>query len=168
MADFNSICDAVIVAEGGYKLTNIKNDKGGQTYAGISRKKNPGWQGWAAIDKGLIPNTSLVRAFYRENYWDTMQGDSILSQDVADTLYSFGVNAGVKTAIKLAQTVIGVAPDGVIGPKTLSALNTVDLKLFFAYYALAKIARYKDICAKDKTQLEFILGWINRTLEDAK
>jgi hypothetical protein len=32
-------------------------------------------------------------------------------------------------------------------------------------YALAKIARYRDIVRKDKTQIKFLLGWINRTLE---
>jgi hypothetical protein len=31
-------------------------------------------------------------------------------------------------------------------------------------YALAKIARYRDIVQRDKTQIKFLLGWINRTL----
>jgi hypothetical protein len=32
-------------------------------------------------------------------------------------------------------------------------------------FTLAKIARYRDIVRKDKTQLKFLVGWINRALE---
>jgi len=34
-----------------------------------------------------------------------------------------------------------------------------------AYYALAKIARYRDIVTRDRSQMKFLLGWLNRTLK---
>ncbi|MDR2457828.1 MAG: hypothetical protein LBD41_05040, partial [Clostridiales Family XIII bacterium] len=62
--------------EGGY--SNVPGDLGGETYAGISRKYNPDWQGWETLD--LIPQahkttnakfielTSAVDNFYTDNY----------------------------------------------------------------------------------------------------
>lgn len=167
MADFLPAFEKMIVAEGGYKLTDIANDKGGQTYAGIARKFHPDWQGWKAVDIGQIPSSDLVRGFYREKFWEVVRGDSIMRQDIAESLFSFAVNAGQGTAIKLAQIVAGVTPDGAIGHKTLLAINEMDADYFRAAYALAKIARYRDIVQRDRTQIKFLMGWINRTLKDA-
>lgn len=167
MADFLPAFEKMIVAEGGYKLTNIPGDMGGMTYAGISRRFHPDWAGWVFVDRGEIPPSDLVRGFYREKFWEVVCGDSIMRQDIADSLFSFAVNAGAKTAIKLAQIVLGVTPDGSIGPKTLLAINGVDTDYFRAAYALAKVARYHQICVRDKSQRVFLVGWLARTLKDA-
>lgn len=167
MSNFNVAYERMISNEGGYKLTSVENDRGGQTYAGISRNRWPDWAGWKDIDKGSTPASELVRAFYKQNFWFPIQGEHIDAQAIASNLFDFAVNAGPKTAIKLAQIVVGVTPDGVIGNKTLSALNSIDRSLFVAYYALAKITRYRDIVTKDRSQSKFLLGWINRTLREA-
>lgn len=167
MADFLPAFDAMIQNEGGYKLTSVKGDRGGQTYAGIARKRWPDWVGWIDIDHGEIPETEQVRAFYRRNFWDRVRGDDIEHQDIARNLFDFAVNAGPVTAIKLAQIVVGTASDGALGPKTLAALNAADPAHFVALYALAKIARYRDIVTKDRSQAKFLLGWVNRVLKEA-
>ena len=77
------------------------------------------------------------------------------------------MNAGVATAVKLAQIVVGTTPDGKFGPKTAAAVNAADPDLFMARYALAKIARYAAIVSKDSSQRAFLLGWINRALRGA-
>jgi len=166
MTDFNSAFDKMIVNEGGYKLTEVKGDRGGQTYAGIARKAWPRWDGWTAIDDGQTPSTQSVRDFYKVNFWDKVQGDFLEHQRVAVSLFDFAVNAGVKTAIKLAQIIAGTAPDGVLGDKTLGALNTIPEDDFVARYALAKVARYAQIVTHDRSQGKFLLGWINRTLRE--
>lgn len=168
MADFTKAYEATIRAEGGYKLTDIAGDRGGQTYAGIARKPNPGWSGWAYIDRGQIPPTDLVREFYKSEFWDKVAGDALTSQAVADSLYDFAVNAHWKTAAKLAQIVVGCTPDGQIGAKTVEALNQADPDQFRLAFALAKIKRYAEIVNRDRTQGKFLLGWINRTLEGVK
>lgn len=164
MADFNQAYERMVKNEGGYQLTNIPGDLGGMTYAGISRRYNPDWPGWAILDAGQTPPAALVRSFYRAKYWAY---DGIAHQSVAENLFDFGVNADPKVALKLAQLVVGVTPDGVCGPKTITALNACDETLFIARYALAKIARYRDICTKNSSQMKFLLGWINRTLREA-
>jgi lysozyme family protein len=167
MADFNIAFEKTLLAEGGYKLTDIANDRGGQTYAGIARKANPNWLGWNAIDAGGTPPSELVRQFYKLTYWDSLRCDSIINQSVAESIYDFGVNAGVKTSAKLAQIVVGVTPDGVIGQKSLMAINSMKAEQFRPAFSLAKIARYRDIVQRDKSQIKFLMGWLNRTLKDA-
>lgn len=166
MADFNVAFENVIRDEGGFQLTDIPGDRGGMTYAGIARNPNPHWAGWALVDRKEFggPLTSMVREFYRVNYWDRVRGDEIADQQIAETIFNFGVNAGVGLSVKLAQIVAGAVPDGVIGPKTIELLNRCTAKGFTASYAVAKIARYAEICNRNKSQSKFLLGWINRTL----
>jgi lysozyme family protein len=165
MAEFLPAYEKMIVAEGGYKNHTVPGDRGGQTYAGIARKHHPGWPGWAALDAGSEPPAAIVRDIYAEHYWMTIGGDQIRDQDIAETIFDFGVNAGVKTAAKLAQAVVGVTPDGRVGDKTLAALNLAEPRFFMAAFALAKLKRYAEIVNKDRSQGRFLLGWVNRTLK---
>ena len=164
MADFAPAYEAMIRNEGGYVLHDVPGDRGGQTYAGIARNMNPRWPGWALIDRSQDVPAQLVREFYKTSFWDPIQGDRITSQVIAQTIFDFHVNAGA-VARKLAQLVVGATPDGTIGNKTLAALNAYDEERFVMAYALAKIARYRDIVSRDRSQLKFLLGWINRTLQ---
>lgn len=167
MADFMPAFERMLTNEGGYVLHEVQDDKGGQTFAGIARNRWPNWSGWSIIDQGGEPQADLVRGFYRANFWTAMRLDEIKNQDVARMLFDFGINSGVGTAVKLAQIVAGTTPDGRMGPKTIAALNSIDPAVFVPTYSLAKIARYRDIATRDRSQLRFILGWINRTLKEA-
>lgn len=167
MAEFLPAFERMIVNEGGYVLHTVAGDRGGMTYAGIARNFHPSWQGWKVIDQGETPPAELVRQFYRSNFWAPLRLDDVEHQEVAGNLFDFGVNAGLGTAAKLAQLVVGVTPDGKVGAKTLSALNAIDPDLFVARYALAKIARYRDIVVKNRTQQRFLVGWLNRALKES-
>ena len=164
MADFIPAFEAMIKNEGGYVLHNIHGDRGGMTFAGIARNMNPKWAGWDIVDAGGTPHADMVRSFYRTNYWNPVRGDEIVHQAIAQTVFDFAVNAGVPVAAKLAQLVAGTTPDGKIGFKSVEALNAYDPEKFVLAYALAKIARYRDIVSRDRIQQKFLLGWINRTL----
>jgi len=171
MADFNPAFEKMIVDEGGYQLTTLAGDTGGMTYAGIARNPNPHWPGWGLIDHGALNNpllTGMVRSFYKAEFWDRIRGDEITNPIVAENIFNFGVNTGIKVAIKLAQLIVGATPDGAVGDVTLQKLNAIDGEAFRKAYALAKITRYADICNKNRTQSRFLLGWINRTLKGLK
>ena len=170
MADFNPAFEKMLHDEGGMQLTDIPGDRGGMTYAGIARNPNPQWPGWALVDRKEFggPLTTMVREFYRTNYWDRVRGDELRSQEIAETIFNFAVNTGTGVAIKLAQVIVGAVPDGGIGPKTVELLNQCTPQNFMASYALAKIGRYAAICNKDRGQSKFLLGWINRTLQGLK
>lgn len=171
MATFEPAFQKTLRNEGGFLLHNVAGDRGGMTYAGIARNANPDWPGWKLIDRDDLSNpqlTPMVRELYQKLYWDPIKGDQITSQGIAEAVYDFAVNAGVRTASKLAQIVVDTTPDGYIGDKTIAALNAQDESVFVARYALAKVARYAEICNRDKGQSKFLLGWLNRTINGLK
>lgn len=167
MADFQPAYERMIRDEGGYVLHTVPGDRGGQTYAGIARNMHPKWPGWQQLDAGATPAAQAVSDFYRTQFWNDMRGDDIAHDSVASDIFNFYVNAG-RTAKILAQLVAGVTPDGAFGPRTMAAINAADPEKFALAYALAKIARYRDIVQRDRTQLKFLMGWINRTLNGLK
>lgn len=167
MADFVAAFEEMIRDEGGYQLTDIPGDNGGQTYAGIARKPNPNWPGWAYIDRKETPPSQLVRDFYKATFWDDIKGDQINEQRIASCIFNFYVNTG-KPAKTIAQLVVGATPDGSIGDVTVSKINQVDPEKFIMSYTLAKIARYAEICNRNRDQSKFLLGWVNRALKGAK
>jgi lysozyme family protein len=163
MADFLPAFEGMIRDEGGYVLHDVPGDRGGMTYAGIARNMNPDWAGWALIDTKMNVPTALIREFYKVRFWDDMKGDQIQNQNIASSIFNFYVNTG-RPAKTLAQLVVNVTPDGLFGSVTLSKLNAIDEEKFVMAYALAKIARYRDIVARNRTQIKFLMGWLNRTL----
>jgi len=165
MADFEKAFLNGMNSEGGFKLTNIDGDRGGQTYAGVARRYHPNWPGWVHIDAAKIPPTQMVRDFYRDEFWNKLNADAIEDQKTAETIYNFAINADWRVAAKIVQSMLGVAADGVLGVKSMAALNAYPKELFHPYFALAKIKRYTDICNRDRSQVKFLLGWNNRTLE---
>ena len=170
MADFDPAFEQMIRDEGGYQLTNIPGDRGGQTYAGIARNPNPDWPGWALVEGKEFGSslTPMVWEFYRTRFWDPIRGSEINEQAIAESIFNFAVNAGVGVAAKLAQVIVGATPDGSIGPKTVDLINRCTDKGFIASYAIAKIQRYANICNRDRGQAKFLLGWVNRTLAGLK
>ena len=167
MANFQPAFERMIVNEGGYTNHTVAGDRGGQTYAGIARRFHPNWPGWVMIDNQQLDSPKLtteVFNFYKAEFWDRMKGDDITQQRVATSIFDFAVNAGIRTASKLAQIVVEATPDGIIGQNTVGKLNQADEELFVAKYALAKVARYAEIVRRDRSQSKFLLGWINRTL----
>lgn len=126
MADFNKEFEKLILAEGIYG--NDPDDSGGETFLGISRKYNPTWTGWKTIDeikksngtknltKILKQNKSLTdsaKLYYKIRYWDIFRLDEIPSQKIAHEMFDTCVNMGSKSAILIAQQVIGMTPTGV-------------------------------------------------------
>lgn len=168
MTNFEQSFEFMMKNEGGYINHTTKGDRGGQTYAGIARKFWPDWEGWAIIDAGDMDNprlTPLVKGFYTENFWNKIKGDLIKDLPVSRTIFDFAVNAGVRTASKLAQIVVDTTPDGALGPITVGKINDFDSENFAMAYTLAKIARYRHICRKDKSQRKFLYNWVTRSLK---
>lgn len=166
MADFLPAVEQCIKLEGGYKLHNVAGDRGGSTFAGISRKHWPNWTGWMEIDAGRQPDAAQVRAFYFAEFWTKHRLDLVRDQDLAECIFLAAVNGG-GAAIKVLQVALGCTPDGVVGPKTMIAINAADPKHLMLTFTLGKIARYRDICMKDRSQVKFLLGWINRAFAEA-
>ena len=76
----------------------------------------------------------------------------------------FGVNAGCNRAIRLAQIVSGAVADGIVGPKTIEAINRCDEKVFDAKYDAEEIKYYEAIVSNNPSKNIFMKGWRNRAL----
>lgn len=174
MAEFTQAFQLMIANEGGYG--NDPDDPGGETYKGVARKIFSKWDGWTKVDilkrqSGFPANLDKdpelqqnVADFYRVTFWDKINGDQITNQNVANSIFDFGVNAGSGTSGSLAQMVVGAKPDGVIGPDSISAINSFDPDYFLASFTVAKIARYVNIVKKRPTSRKYFYGWVIRAL----
>ena len=54
------------------------------------------------------------------------------------------------------------SPDGIIGPKTLAAINSANPRELFDRLWQARKQFYLNIVKRDPTQKEFLNGWMNR------
>lgn len=175
MALFQPAFEKILKNEGGY--VNDPQDPGGETYKGIARNMQSKWNGWVRIDLGktkqgfpqnLEQDEVLqlqISKFYETNYWDPIGADDITHQQVAESIFDFGVNAGIKTAIILAQQVVEATADGVSGPKTVEKINNFDPDHFIAAFTVMKIARYVSIVKRRPDSKKYFYGWICRALE---
>ena len=176
MAEFLPAFQKVLTNEGGY--VNDPDDPGGETYKGIARQMNSKWDGWILVDinkkqsgfpANLEKDTDLqmkISDFYHNNYWDKVCGDKINDQNVATSIFDFGVNAGVTVSSSLAQMVVGATADGVIGNQSIEKINAFDPEHFLAAFTVAKIARYISIIKKRPSSQKYLYGWIRRALND--
>ena len=105
-----------------------------------------------------------VSSFYYTHFWLKINGEKIADQQVAESIFDFAVNAGISVSISLSQKIVGVTADGVIGPKTIEAINRLDAGQFLPAFALAKIARYVNICNKRPLSKKYFFGWVVRSL----
>lgn len=164
-------------SEGGY--SNVAADKGGETYAGITKKNYPTWAGWQIVATAkpkqgqIIVNPqleALVSDFYKKNFWDLLQCDKF-SKYVGMNLCDFAINSGVNTAAKSFQQVINsllptgamtLVADGKIGALTIAAANKLNQqKLNDALLEFRK-KFYQNIVDNNPTQRQFLRGWLNR------
>lgn len=165
MADFKPAYAIIKRWEGGY--SNVGADKGGETYAGISRVFWPNWSGWEIVDSrkpikhnAVIPDlTFAVENFYRQMWLDG-NFDKINSQDVANILFDFRVNSG-GTGIKKVQSILGVIPDGKLGTDTLRAINSSNAALLNNQIKEVREAFYNSLASTPSQQI-FLKGWLNR------
>jgi len=158
MADFEAAVTKTIRREGGDAITEDPDDPGGLTRFGISKRAHP------EIDPRNLTLES-AKAIYRKDYWNPLEGDSITSQAIAETLFDTAVNMGVAQAVRLAQVVLGQLADGNVGPATLDALNAADPREFQAAFLIAKTARYMAIIKKNRKLEKFLYGWLVRAFE---
>lgn len=155
-----------------------KNEKG-YTFMGIYQVAHPKWIGWNVIgvlvDKFGREKASeilykdedmlkLVKDFYYKNFWRRMRLDEVEHQQVANEMFIFGVNAGCKAAVRLAQEVVGVTKDGLIGPNTIRALNKCNPEVFDVEYDKKETEYYEGLIAKNPSLKIYANGWRNRAL----
>lgn len=150
--NFDQAFEILIGHEGGY--VNHPNDPGGETKFGISKRSYPGEN---------IPNMTLVRAkdIYQRDYW-WKAGCDLVPECVKFDLFDTAVNAGPKTAIQMLQRAVGVEDDGVIGPKTMLALSSMDPERLDKRFNGFRLDHLNNL----DTWPDFGRGWAQRIAEN--
>lgn len=140
-------------------------DPGGRTNAGITQKS---WNAWAKENSTVSAKDVFhlteeeIKAFYLCEYWLPIFGRHIESQPVADFLFSMAVLQGKKAAVRRMQRILGVVADGVMGSKTLAAINAFDSLALVRRYADANREFFASIISRKPSQARFARGWENR------
>jgi len=196
VADFQAAFDRTLKHEGGY--ADIPDDRGGETYRGISRKWNKDWPGWDIIDdlkksytgphfnSALSRNKSLtesVRDFYEQEYWKQLRCSEIDSQVIANEIFDTAVLMGKSWAIRFLQrgmnalnrtgaTYSDIKVDGRIGAKTLQILKEClshnNEGLLLKIMDGLQLGRFIKIMDKDPSQEQFARGWIKHRIQIGK
>lgn len=171
-----SIIDGILKAEGGY--VDHASDRGGKTNWGITETvaRANGYVG----DMRDMPQ-SLARTIYEKRYVIEPRFDKVMAINAAigEELIDTGVNMGPGRAAEMLQRWLNafnaqgskypdMFVDGRLGPVSMDALQkflawrgqagvSVMLKALNASQAM----RYLEIAEHNKTQEDFIFGWIN-------
>lgn len=157
--NFEKSLNLVLKVEGGY-VDNPK-DSGGATNLGCTKKV---WEEWVGheVTKDDIKalKVSDVAPLYKAKYWDVVKGD-LLPTGVDYAVFDFAINSGTGRAAKTLQSVIGVAADGSIGPATLAALETSNIRDVATRICEERLAFLQGL----PTYGTFGKGWSRRVAE---
>lgn len=146
--------------EGGF--SNRKNDRGGATYRGVTLQTFRYFFGQDKTVEDLKAMTDEQWWYIlREGYWNKCKGDSITNQSVAEIFVDWMYNSGY-VAIRKVQSILGVKPDGVVGPITLNAINGHDQHKLFSKIFEMRHQFFHTIVRNDPAQVENLNGWMNR------
>lgn len=145
---FDDAFERLIGHEGGY--SNDSRDPGGETNWGISKRSYP---------RENIKDLTLDRAkaIYLRDFWKAAGCDHVPA-GVRFDLFDMAVNSGVRPAVKTMQEAAGVVVDGVLGSKTIKALQDTDHRLLVMRFNGARL-RFMTTLAVWPT---YSRGWARR------
>lgn len=176
MPDYRDAINKVLEHEGGF--VNNPLDKGGATNWGVTQTTYNQYMS-AKLGKSYSSTVDEIKKMpidiaidiYKKLYWDKIQGDKIRKYTVALAIFDQAINRGVSSAVKQAQKVVKkldpmgfakITEDGVMGPATLTALNSIAEKPFIDNYLAESKLFYQNIVQRNPSQSVFLTGWLNR------
>lgn len=159
MADYKKLIPTVLKYEGGY-AGNI--DGKICTMKGVTLDIYRKYFGRQKTCKELrgISNAEWEYIF-KEGFWDRWKADEINNQSIANLLVDWCWTSGIY-GIKYPQRILGVKDDGIVGDKTIAAVNNYPNKkeLFDKLWNRRK-KHFEDI-AKTHNRAKFLNGWLRR------
>jgi lysozyme family protein len=172
MANINKLIPLILKWEGGY--VNDPADSGGPTKAGVTLKT---WMAQGCDKDGdgdididdlkLITRDDVINRILRPHYWNRWKADEIRSQALANILVDWVWGSG-RYGITVPQGILAVKQDGIVGAKTIQALNNYpDQEALFDKIKQMRKAFFNMICINCPAKKRFLKGWLNR-LEDFK
>jgi len=163
--EFEKALKRILKHEGGF--VNDPLDSGGMTNLGVTKRVWEEFVGHPVSEADMRALTpEKVGSMYKLKYWNSSYCE-VLPKGLDYVVFDFAVNAGTGRSVKTLQQAIGCVSDGVIGPKTMAAINDANPKDLIAKFSDARADFYQGIVARKPDQARFIKGWLNR-VEDAR
>lgn len=160
MASFNRYAPLLKRFEGGF--INHPADTGGPTNMGVTLAVYRQYFGAGKTVNDLRSMTDAQWTVIMKGcYWDKCQADQIRNQSVAELIVDWAVNSGVGIVRKV-QGIVGVTADGVVGPKTIAAINRQDQRKFHFRVKKARAEYYASLVEGRNANLAFYDGWMSR------
>lgn len=160
MADAQKLVPLILRWEGGF--VNDPDDAGGATMKGVTLAT---FRKFYGADKTVEDLKQITDAqwlhIFKTGYWDKFRGDDIDDQSVANMCVDWLYNSGT-AAIKRVQKIVGVVDDGIVGDKTVAAINARQAEPLFEQIKAARIAFVETIARNNPSQRKFLQGWKNR------
>ena len=181
---------APYIKKGGGGFANAPADRGGATNMGVTIATFEAYCRRKAYPRPTVERLKRLTEkewldILKTMFWDKWKADAIKSQKVANILVDWVWGSG-SHGILIPQKLLGVKVDGIVGEKTLEALNAQEPDKFFQVVFDARkkflqditagsIRRYEARIGRKATEAEllkhtnkrFLKGWLNR-LEDIK
>lgn len=161
MANLSGSIDYVLENEGGF--SDDAEDSGGATNWGITHTDLAQYLGHSvSTDDVRNMSKTLAQNVYLALYWNPMDLNLVLDQNVATAIFDCGVNRGISKGIKYAQQIAGVSQDGHMGPITLAAINEMPRDQFINSFHSLVVDGYNAIVYSRPSQRVFLKGWLAR------
>lgn len=189
MASIDKLIPFILKWEGGF--VNDPTDRGGATNKGVTIATYEAYCRQKRLPRPTVEQLKNIpdahwRDIIKTMFWDKWHADDIHSQKVANILVDWVWLSGVH-GIKKPQALLGVKADGIVGNKTLSAVNFADPEELFAELYKERVKFINAIVARSvaayekkigrpatekellkHTQKRFAKGWLNRLAEIKK
>lgn len=147
-------------------IANDPADRGGATMVGVTIATYRDYCKRKRLPTPSVP--SLSKLSYSEwleilktMFWDRWQADHIADQRVAEMLVDWVWTSG-SYGITIPQKLLGVKADGIVGRKTLYAVNSRNPAELFESLRLERIAYTNRICQLRPANAKFRSGWLRR------
>lgn len=161
MSDFDYAVLSTLASEGGYVFD--ENDPGGETKFGISKRSYP---------QESIRTLTLQRAkdIYYDDFWLPLKLDEVGNTRAAAEIFDTAVHIGKRRAIRITQRAMnylgaGLVLDGVIGEKTMAAINKSTRRDAEAVLKILNVVQgmwYIKIVERRPSLRVYSWGWLKR------
>lgn len=161
------VIDELIIREGGF--VDNPDDRGGPTKHGITQARLSDWRGRpVSVDEVRELSWDEARSIYLKMY---ATGLALIQhhEDLYRFVLDVSVLSGPGTAGRLVQSTLNdmyanIPVDGVIGPKTAAAIEDTHIPRLIQNMIVARIPALVRIVEGNASQLQFLEGWVTRTL----
>lgn len=160
MTMFDKSFDRTIGHEGGYQAD--PKDRGNWTTGVIGKGELKGTK--YGISAMTYPNVDIknltvdqAKAIYKKDFWDAL-GMERFQSALQFQLFDAAINHSWRRTVQILQRAVGVADDGVIGPKTIAATNAKELNDLLMLFLAERIEYFTKL----STFQTYAKGWMMR------